>query len=246
MTHPRLLIVKFLQKTKLNKLAHKFYYNYFHGFNTAGPEGLLPTIKAVFQKAQELGILNKGDYYEFGIFKGYAFLHSQKTAMEYQLNHVRFFGFDSFKGLPKIQGRDFTKDEVFYEGQFACSKEKVVENLTSGGVDWQRTFLIDGFFENSLNEETKKKYNLGKAAIALIDCDLYSSTVEVLNFLEDMIMDQTILMFDDWNCFDRDDEKGQRKAFKEFLEKNKCWSAEELFSYGLYGQVFLMKLNHAP
>lgn len=45
-------------------------------------------------------------------------------------------------------------------------------------------------------------------------------------------MNKTILIFDDWNCFDKDNERGQRKAFREFLERNKHLSAEDLFTYG--------------
>lgn len=242
MTPLRLLIVKFLQKTKLNKLAHRIYYTYFHGFNPATKE-ITSAIEIAFKKAMELKTTNIGDYYEFGIFKGYAFWYAQNTATTYGFNKMRFFGFDSFRGLPKVQGKDKTKEEIFYEGQYTCSKQEVIENLNSNGVDWNRTFLIEGFFENSLNETTKEKYYMNKVAVALIDCDLYSSTVDVLKFIENLITNKTILIFDDWNCFEKDHERGQRKAFREFLEKNRQLSAEELFSYGLYGQAFVIKRN---
>ena len=54
---------------------------------------------------------------------------------------------------------------------------------------------------------------MDKISIALIDCDLYSSTALVLKFIRNMLMDKTILIFDDWNCFDGDSQKGQRRAF---------------------------------
>lgn len=235
----RLTIVKLLQQTKLNKVAHKIYYNYIHGFNTATKE-VVPALEIAFQKSMELGIVSDGDYYEFGLFKGYAFWQAQKIANTHGLKNMRFFGFDSFKGLPKVQGEDKTKAEVFYEGQYACSKDQVTKNLSTKGVDWSKTLLIEGFFEDSLNEQAKEKYQMGKVAIALIDCDLYSSTSEVLRFIKNLITSNTILIFDDWNCFDRDDEKGQRKAFREFLETNKQFAAEELFEYGIYGQAFLL------
>jgi hypothetical protein len=47
-------------------------------------------------------------------------------------------------------------------------------------------------------------------------------------------------MFDDWNCFGKDNIRGQRKAFNEFLEKNNDFSAQPYFSYSLYGQTFLI------
>lgn len=243
MLHQRLLIVKFLQKTKLNKLTHKIYYSYFHGFNTSNKD-VLPTLEICFKKAIESGTANKGDYYEFGVFKGYTFWYAQRIAEKYNLNKIKFFGFDSFKGLPKVQGIDKTESEDFYVGQYTSSKEAVIANLNSKGVDWKRTFLVEGFFEKSLNEETKKNYKMNKIAVALIDCDIYSSTAKVLSFISNMILDKTILIFDDWECFDKDNNRGQRKAFSEFLEKNKWLTAKELFSYGLYGRVFIIILNN--
>ena len=56
-----------------------------------------------------------------------------------------------------------------------------------------------------------------------------------------MILDKTIILFDDWNCFNKDNERGQRKAFDEFLDKNgELFHVEEFFEYGLYGQVFIV------
>ena len=156
---------------------------------------------------------------------------------------MRFFGFDSFEGLPTIQGIDKTEKEFFYEGQYSYSKDKVVRSLKEMGVDWNRTFLIDGFFSESLNQKTKDNYKMNKIAVALVDCDLYSSTVEVLDFIRDMVTDQTILIFDDWNAFNKNNEKGQRRAFSQFLEENAEVSAIEYFSYGLYGKTFILKTS---
>ncbi|MDY7022231.1 MAG: TylF/MycF/NovP-related O-methyltransferase, partial [Cyanobacteriota bacterium] len=223
-------------------MAHKVYYNYIHGFQSATPE-LDEALETIFKKAEELGMGNQGDYCEFGIFKGYAFWKAQNIATQFlgDFAKMRFFGFDSFQGLPEINDRkDQTKDDVFYQGQYSCGKERVINNLNSKGVDWEKTFLIEGFFEDSLSAEVKNQYNLDKIAIALIDCDLYSSTRDVLKFISDMIGDKTILIFDDWNCFNRDNNRGQRKAFREFLEENQQFYEENFISYGAYGQVFIL------
>lgn len=53
--------------------------------------------------------------------------------------------------------------------------------------------------------------------------------------------DQSLILFDDWNCFNADSEKGQRKAFREFLTHNDHFTVRELFSYGQYGQVFIVE-----
>jgi hypothetical protein len=242
MNKNRLLIVKFLQLTKMNKFMHKIYYQYLHGFNTANKD-VLPALEKCLKKSQNLGTSNEGGYYEFGIFKGFSFWFAQNKAKELGLEKLRFFGFDSFEGLPTIEGVDKTRRNIFYRGQYSCSQNDVVKNLDKYGVDWSRTFLIKGFFKDSLNERIKKQHKMDKIAIALIDCDLYSSTVEVLNFIKDMLIDNSILMFDDWNCFDKDNLKGQRKALKEFLEQNSHFAAQPYFSYSLYGQTFFIFKN---
>lgn len=239
----RKAIVKVLQKTRLNRTAHRLYYRYLHGFDTASRD-VLPALETCFQRSVECRTAYEGDYYEFGVFKGYAFWHAQNTAAKLGLDSMRFYGFDSFRGLPKVQGRDMTPNDAFYEGQYTCTKDKVTENLERAGVDWKKTFLIEGFFGDSLNAATKRELGMQKIAIALIDCDLYASTVDVLNFISDMIIDGTILLFDDWNCFDRDDEKGQRRAFHEFRERYPQLAVEDLFTFGAYGQVFMLRKPH--
>jgi len=242
MQNIRLLIVKFLQLTKMNKLVHRIYYQYFHGFNAANKD-VLPALEKCLKKSKDLGCFKEGDYYEFGIFKGFSFWFAQKKAKELGLENVRFFGFDSFEGLPTIEGVDKTRRNIFYRGQYSCSQKDVEKNLNKFGVDWSRTFLIKGFFTESLNERIKKQHKMDKIAIALIDCDLYSSTAEVLNFIKDMLSNKCILMFDDWNCFGKDNIRGQRKAFNEFLEKNNDFVAKPYFSYSLYGQTFFVFKN---
>lgn len=221
-----------------SKKVENIYWNYIHGFYAADASTLL-ILEKCFKKAKELGIANLGDYYEFGVFKGYTFWYAQKLADKLFFDKILFFGFDSFKGLPKIKGIDKAEYYSFYEGEFVYSKDKVIINLNSKGINWNKSFLIEGFFEDTLNDNLRKKYKMNKVAIALIDCDLYSSTVEVLRFIESMIMDKTILIFDDYHCFKKEKERGERKAFDEFLKRNKNLKVEEFTSLGT-GKAFII------
>ena len=90
MKNIRLLMVKFLQLTKMNKFAHKIYYQYFHGFKSANKE-VLPAIEKCLKKSQNLGTIKEGDYYEFGIFKGFSFWFAQKKAKELGLEKCTIF-----------------------------------------------------------------------------------------------------------------------------------------------------------
>jgi O-methyltransferase len=119
--------------------------------------------------------------------------------------------------------------------------QRVHEKLTEHGVDWSRTILVPGYFNDTLTPDLKSTHQLRPAAVALIDCDLYSSATTVLTFLADLLLDGTILNFDDWNAFDRDDTRGERRALREFLGGHPEWKAVPLFSYGNFGQVFSMQ-----
>lgn len=233
----RPFIAKALRVVNAHKLVHFFYYNHVHGFNAAIKD-TVPAVQKAFDIAIDCGAATKGDYYEFGVFKGFTFWNAQQKANAENLDKMRFFGFDSFAGLPEIEGLDITANEEFYEGQYNCSKQDVEKNLDARGVDWQRTHLIEGYFDKTLTDKTKEQYKAKKIAIALIDCDLYSSTVDVLNFIDGMLLEGTVLMFDDWNCFNKDDEKGQRKAFAEFKQQHAGFAVKELYPYGPHGQVF--------
>jgi O-methyltransferase len=229
--------VKAMQSAGVNKVAHHVYYTYVHGFDTAS-HSLAPAIERCLSLIAAKGASPQGDYLEFGVFKGYSFWHAQQVANDLGLKGMRFFGFDSFAGLPAPRGVDRTYRGDFYEGQYSCSKAAVERNLEERGVDWSRTFLIEGYFSDSLTPELRAQHRLERAALVLIDCDLYESSTEALSFIEPLLDRGTILIFDDWNAFDADDRRGQRRALGEFLSRHPEMSLAPLFSYGHYGQVF--------
>lgn len=236
----RAAAVKFLRAAKLNRLAARVYYRHLHGFASAGKE-LPEVVQRGLEKAITFGTALRGDYYEFGVFKGHTFWQAQRRAKALGLENMRFFGFDSFEGLPEPRGPDATEEQTFYKGQYACSLEEVRRTLHAHGTDWETAFLIKGYFADSLTAETRRRYGMGKVAIALVDCDLYASSIEALRFMGDMLIDKSILIMDDWSAFDCADDRGQRRALRDFLEANPQWSAEEWFQYGApRGRVFIM------
>jgi hypothetical protein len=233
----RKIIVTLLKATRLNRIVHHLYYRHVHGFQSA-TMSTVEGLEKAFARAAALGTLGQGDYYEFGMFKGYSFLQAQKFAAAQGAKSLRFFGFDSFEGLPEVaEGPDATTDD-FYQGQYCCSFDDVRASLDQGGVDWSRTVLTRGFFDQSLRPALREQHGMKPVVIALIDCDLYSSTVDVLRFIEPLLMDRSILVFDDYNCFNRVDDKGQRKALAELLARRPDLRVEPLFEYGSWGAVF--------
>ena len=57
---------------------------------------------------------------------------------------------------------------------------------------------IPRYFDRSLTPEARACLGLARAAIVMIDCDLYESTVTVLAFLTPLVAQGTIIIFHDW------------------------------------------------
>lgn len=237
----RRLAIKTLQLTGLNKIASQLYYNHVHGFKSASP-GLDEGFEDIFRKSDEYGAFRDGDVYcEFGLFKGYSFWKAQHLASNRGFSSALFYGFDSFSGLPEVHGIDVTETNDFRQGQYACSESQVRKNLAQAGVDWNRTKLFKGFFADSLTQDLKQELQGRRIGIAMIDCDLYEATVDVLGWLEDLVSDRMILIMDDWNCFGKDDNRGQRRALREFMARKPRWELEPISSYGLNSQAFILR-----
>jgi len=188
----------------------------------------LPISKLVFSLARKTLLKNKdsiyfekafnrinsanleGDYLEFGVYRGSSFTTSFMLAKKKKLSRMRFFAFDSFSGLPEGEGG------IWEAGMYCCSRKRFTSFIHKTGVDLKKVIIIEGLYSDTLNEETKSLYQLRKAAIIHVDCDLYSSTVTVLSFIESLLSTGTIIIFDDWNCFSGDDNHGEKKAFNEW------------------------------
>src|SRR5205085_8754125 len=146
------------------------------GRRQAGRETLVPALDTAFQPGRlrkfvphafhRRGALERsfarvrdenlqGDYFEFGIYRGSTFARAERLARRHlQQSGMRLFGFDSFQGLPSPTGSEGATGE-FLEGDFACSLPEVRANLDRRGVDWSRIHLIEGWFDETLNDDLK-------------------------------------------------------------------------------------------
>lgn len=150
--------------------------------------------------------LGEGLILEFGVSTG----ESLRQIARYAAPR-RVYGFDSFEGLPE----DWAKQEK--RGAFACEPP----------VDLPNNVRL----EVGLFSETLPGFMAGmseEVAFAHIDCDLYSSTVCVLENIGPWLADGAILLFDEMIGYEgyRDHEI---KAFAEFLY-------ETGFSYEVIGR----------
>lgn len=181
-----------------------------------------------------------GNYLEFGVYKGTAFIEAMYYAKKYGFEEMHFFAFDSFEGLPEIIGSD-DKHEHFKKGQYINSIESFEKTLKKHNAPRHRITLTKGYFDNTLNNNLKEKLDIGCAAIIWIDCDLYDSTVPVLNFITDYLVSGTFLVFDDWFSFAGDSNAGEIRATNEWLEKNLHISLVHYKDFGASGKIFIVQ-----
>lgn len=186
----------------------------------------------------------EGDYLEFGVAWGNTFLAAYHNAQRHHLKAMRFYGFDSFQGLPAIRGVDAAGPCEYHEGQFAYNVAELRGRLAREGVDLARVQFIQGWYDQTLNAETKRRLPIRKAAVIWVDCDLYESTVPVLDFITDYVQDGTILCFDDWFCFKGNPQRGEQRAFTEWRARNPRIRAYEYQKFEAAGNSFI--LNVAP
>ena len=130
----------------------------------------------------------------------------------------RGFGFDSFFGILEVDGID--RGGPFKEGDFSAYKVYVEAYFNRMGVDRSKVILIEGFFSDTFSEALVAKYSLRSCSYCRIDCDLYSSTVEVLNFMSSLLAEKSLIYFDDWQDFGSDDSQGEPLAFEELMKQN--------------------------
>jgi O-methyltransferase len=179
--------------------------------NSVFPDPRQSYFEKAFRKVRELEV--RGDYLEFGVYQGGSFILAARLAAKCGLSGMRFVAFDSFQGLPEGEGKRFAA------GEFACSEEYFTRIVARAGVPMDKVVKVKGWYNESLTEAVKEKYKLERAAVVHIDCDLYSSTKDVLRFIEEMVQVGTVIIFDDWCAFrkeDRPEEFGEPKAFKEW------------------------------
>lgn len=170
-----------------------------------------------------------GDVYEFGVLKGESMKNLVKYFKDGKVKIRKMFGFDSFEGLPK-ENKDKYNAKSWFEGNFNCKKDLGLDNLDDcvnhvkkyiGEQDYP-IIMIKGYYNNILKDELIKTHDLQIASYIDIDCDQYTSTVEVLDFMfrNKLVKTGTLIGYDDWGGTP-EWLGGESRAHKEMTEKYK-------------------------
>lgn len=135
-------------------------------------------------------------YLEFGVAHGASF---QWWMKENTNPTSRFFGFDTFEGLPENWGGFYSKGDM---------KADVPQLSDSRGR------FIKGLFQDTLNpfiEENRGLLNNAGRKVLHLDADLYSSTLFTLSQLYPFLKKGDIILFDEFNV-----PLHEFKAYREF------------------------------
>lgn len=207
--------------------------------NLVPPEKLEYFFSNCIEILQKIKGKDIGDYLEFGVFNGSSIGSAYIAARKKNLKAMRFIGFDAFKGLPK--GTDEEHD-VLRKGFYHCSFDKMKKCLKRRDINPDKMVWINGWYKDTLNKKTVKNFKIKNIGIVFIDCDTYSSSKAVLDFLAPLINEPVILCFDDWKLYDMDIKgTGEYRSFNEFLESNEHFEAKEIKSYNRKSRSFLIK-----
>lgn len=123
------------------------------------------------------------DYLEFGVWQGASL---QEWARLLGDPRNRFFGFDSFQGLPEDWLPDKPKGTFGLEGAIPSFSDP-------------RISLIDGYYQDVLYEFLTDYDRADRRLTIHIDCDLYSSTLFVLAALDRFLRPGDVLVMDEFS-----------------------------------------------
>lgn len=183
-----------------------------------------------------------GDYAEFGCHQAGSF-HAAYHAMTAVGERRKMWAFDSWQSLPDDHPLDAHPGWVLGEGGVGG-----VDNFHAAcdrlGVPRDAYTAVEGYYRDTLPP-------LGidgaptDIALAYIDCDLYSSTVTVLDFLEPRLKHGMIVAFDDYYCWTPTTLSGERVALEEFLTANSQWNFSRYKEIHWAGTSFVVESTAA-
>jgi hypothetical protein len=181
-----------------------------------------------------------GDYVEFGSWGASTLnIAYQQGLLSGRPRHL--WAFDSFEGLPPAEdprdehpgwqpGSDLGQGGVarFHE---ACAAH---------GIPVDAYTAVEGYYSDSLPPLGADQPPVD-IALAYVDCNMYTSTVEVLRFLEPRLKHGMILAFDDYFCWSPTNVSAERSAFHEFRLRLPQWHFERYKDVHRAGVSFVVE-----
>ena len=171
---------------------------------------------------------NGGTCSELGVYRGTTFC-CQAGHIRRRYTGSRIIGFDSWKGLPNETSGVWTPPR-HGRGDYAAPRDEVVGRLTRAGTSLHdpQFQLVDGYFSETLSEGLQT--SIENVIFINADVDLYSSTIELLDFVRPLLRPGLIIYWDDWqDPVDENSEPwGERRAWDDWFGRQVGLTVETL------------------
>jgi len=140
---------------------------------------------------------------EFGVWRGRTISYLANRLITWKSSAV-VYGFDSFQGLPHDWRPGFPR------GRYALDGPPDVPSNAR---------LVSGLFHQTVPEFVQD-HQESRAGFLHLDCDLYSSTGDVLYALRLNIGEGTVIVFDEFFRYPGWRRGGEYRAFMEFMDRH--------------------------
>ena len=178
-----------------------------------------------------------GDYVEFGCWSGQTFGTAFRELRRHSsVRHM--WAMDSFQGLPS--STDARDEHPWWQpGAMAMSEEDFREACRRNGIQEHNYTTVPGYYEESLsrNDSTLPQ----NICLAYIDCDMYSSTMTVLEFLLPRLKQGMIIAMDDYHCPTEKQPSGNRSALVDFQRLHPEWTFVPFQRFGWASEAFILE-----
>ena len=149
---------------------------------------------------------------ECGIYQGSAMIACMNIARDLRVP-VRFYGFDTFEGLPELSDTDcamapptarYLTEKRFADAPYDRVRSAIIEAGHGAGA-----ILVRGLLGDTLPTLPPELFSFVN-----IDCDLYSSTKTIFDLLGPQIIPGTVIVFDEYIGY-KSWKNDEFKAFQE-------------------------------
>jgi hypothetical protein len=177
-----------------------------------------------------------GDYAEFGCGRTLTYAYDRARRHGHPAG---LWGFDSFQGLPAPEGAADEHPE-WKEHRLTTPIDDFRKFCRANGVPDGAYTLVEGFFADTLGKMAPTDAPTD-ICLAYVDCDMYSSTKTVLEFLAPRLKHGMVLAFDDYHCWSSTQVSGNRRAAVEFFEGHARWGLVPFLQYGWHGTSYAVE-----
>lgn len=193
-----------------------------------------------FRKAMRMLAFNgiSGDYAEFGCHGGTTFAMAHRNA-KIRGGARHQWAFDSFSGLPPaVDGAD--AHPIWVAGEMATSLQDFRAACRRQGISDEEYSVVEGYYDVTLRPDAPGPRPTDLAMV-YVDCDLFSSTECVFDFIRPLMKHGMLIAFDDYFCHSATVISGERAAMLEYLAGEDRFEFLPYHAYGWHGMSFIVE-----